>query len=133
MPNVGTALPLYIAIQAFLGQPDFTHQSIIEYVAQSTQTGSVLNSTTVTIPAGSGLSVNLSQVFPAISNCQFIVIQDITATGQPFSVGFSAGALVAVAASSPFCWVANGGVPPTLYLTNPNGAAGNVQISVVSL
>lgn len=133
MANVGTALPLYIAIQAFLGQPDFTHQTVAEFIAQSTQTGSVVNSLTVNIPAGGSVVAALATLMSAISNTQFVIVQDVTSVPQAFNFGFSAPASVPIAPAAPMCWVQNGGVPPTIYLSNVNAGASTIQVTVVSL
>ena len=127
--------PLAVYIEAFLGAPDYSHQTLITFTSASTATAAVQQSTLLTVNANTtDLSFNLASYFPGISNCQFVVIQDVTNPGQPFSVGSNAGGRFSVQASSPMCWMQNGGNPPIIYLTNPSSTtASSILVSVASL
>jgi hypothetical protein len=125
------ALPKLLAVymQAFLGEPDYSHQTGINFVAPSTLQGGALFTTAIEIPAGGNAGANLQSLFPGATNVQFVALMDITNPGQAFTIN----GLIPVAAGSPIAWVQNGGAPPNLTLTNPGVAAGLVQAVVISL
>lgn len=126
--------PLAVFLQAFLGQPDFTHQSMINYTSPTTGTAGFIETYTANIPTGGGIvPVNLATLFPAATNVQFLAIVDITNPGQPFNFGINNNSpLVAIPASGFAAWMQNGGAPPTIYLSNINAAASQVQIALAS-
>jgi hypothetical protein len=124
MANINATLQqAYVALQAFLGSPDFSHQTAANFVTPQTQQAAVLDSGTIDIPVSTvDQATNLATMFPACQNCSFIMIQDITpAPGQPFNFTTVAGGVrLAVLANGFVAWMVNGGVPPTIYLSNPS-------------
>lgn len=127
MANINATLQqAYIALQAFLGSPDFSHQTAVNFVNPSTQQAAVLDSGTIDIPIATvDQATNLATMFPACQNCAFIIIQDITPSpGQPFNFTTVAGSgRLAVAANGFIAYTVNGGAPPTIYLSNPSASA----------
>lgn len=123
-------------LQAFLGSPDFQHQTVANFQSNETFTAAAVANTIVSVPANTtDQAVNLATLFPALTATSFIVVQDVTATpGQPFSVTTVSGSgRIAIAGGGFLAWTQNGGAPPTLYLTNPSTTtASDIQISVMS-
>lgn len=129
------AQQFYISLQAYLGLPDYSHQTIIDYVAPSTLTAAVQGGTIITVPTSTtDQAVNLATYNPAVSACLFISIQDVTNPGQPFSFGTATGTgRIQVPASGFVALMVNGTSLPTIYLTNPSASvASEILVSIAS-
>jgi hypothetical protein len=128
----------YISLQAYLGYPDYSHVTAIDYssaASNPTLTAAAQSSTPVSVAANTtDQSFNLATLFPALTGLVFISLVDITGTPQPFSFGTAAGTgRQSVAAGAWAAWMPNGGAPPTIFLTNPSTTtASNILISVLS-
>lgn len=127
---------LKIYLQCFLGEPTFAHETVVNYQNADTDTGAVVQDVLINVPVSTtDQQVVLATYFPNISNCRFIVVQDLTNPGQQFSFATDAGSnRVPVQAGAFVAWVQDGGAPKSLYLTNPSATtASDILISVVSL
>jgi hypothetical protein len=131
----GTAQPTYISLQAYLGPSDYAHQTVIDYVSPQTQTATVANMVTISVPASTSYqAVNLATLFPSLTSCVFLSAVDVTSPGQGFSISTVNGSgNITVAPGAWFAYMPNSGAPPTVYLTNTSTTAALVQISVMSL
>jgi hypothetical protein len=131
----GTAQQVYISLQCYLGPPDYTHETLIDYVSPTTLTGIVPQTMPyILAPSASYTSVILATWFPAVANAIFLCILDQTVPGQPFGVSTSsATGSVQIAASSFWTYMPNGGTLPTVYLSNPSGSTASLlQIMCLS-
>jgi hypothetical protein len=124
----------YVSLQTYLGAPDYSHQTLIDYVSPTTFTAAAADSLTVTVPPSTtDQTANLATLFPGLQAALFVAIIDITVPGQTFSVTtVSGGGRVAVAGSSWFAYMPNTTTLPTLYLTNPNTTTADLKILVLS-
>jgi hypothetical protein len=123
-----TAQQAYVSVQAYLGLPDYTHQTVIDFVSQTTFTANAPLITTVTVPANTtDQSVNLATTFPGITAVLFLSVADVTNPGQPFSITTTSGSgRIQIAASSCAAYLTNSITPPTLFLTNPSVTTASV-------
>jgi len=129
-----TAQQAYISLRANLGYPDYTNQPLINFVSSTTFTAAALAINEVTVSANTtDQAVNLSTLFPALSNLLFVMFIDITTPGQPFSItSVSGSGRLSVAANSFYAYMPNTSSGPTLYLTNANSTSSLIQIAVLS-
>ena len=130
----GAPQSAYIALEAYLGYPDYSHQTVIDYVSPTTLQGIVQAGYPAIVPPNTtDQAGNLASLFPELAYLLFLVVMDATTPGQPFSFTTVAGSgRLSVAASSFFSYMPNGGTPPTLYLTNPNNTEALIQIGIIS-
>ena len=125
--------PLYISLQAFLGEPDYTHETILNFIAAATLTGSVVYKTTVAVPnSTTDQQVDMSALFPNLTACKMLVVIEVSSTPLAISVGLSAGTRVALTAGYPMIFFPNAGTPPDVYLTNASGSAAEVMVIAVA-
>ena len=121
-------------IQAFLGEPDFSHDTAINYKTADTATGAVVQTLLVNVSAGAtDFEVDLDDFFPAIDNCQFVAIQDVTNPTQAFSFATQPGGRKAIQAGAPVCWLQNGSTPGKIYLSNANAGVSQILVTIISL
>jgi hypothetical protein len=135
----GTSQQLYYSLQAYLGPPDYTHQTIIDIVSPTTFSAIIAQITNYEIAASTSYqSVNLSTIFPAVSNAIFLVVCDVTSPNQTFGISTvnGSGSITIAAITGTYggfwCCTPNGGTLPTLYMSNPNSTPGLLQIGVFS-
>lgn len=128
-----TSVPLYIAVQAFLGQPDYTHETILNFISGTTLTGTKVYKTTVALAdSTTDQQVNLATLFPNLTACKLLIVIEITSTPVAISIGFAAGASKALKAGYPFIFPLNGTAPGSLYLSNSSGGAAEVMVIAVA-
>lgn len=130
--------PAFIAIQAFLGIADESHQTAVDYQSASTTTGAALVKQNVSLPGGLTTSVSLATLFASCPSPQFFCAYDITSSpGQNFGINNSGGSSLAnffmVAPQSAWGYACDGNpLPATIYLYNPNATAGVVQLACIT-
>lgn len=127
----------YIALQAYMSEPNSTNVPAINYVSVPTLTCASADSYTANVPANTlpsaPVSVSLLAVFPNLTAPVFMAVYDDTNPGQTFYVGTGAGAqMIEVAAGGFFAVATGGALPSTIYLANPNPTGGVVKIAVMS-
>lgn len=127
----------YISLQAYLGAPDYSHETVIDFNSASTfpnLTAAVMEAYDYLLVNGASYTaVNLATQFPAISNAVFIAVMDVTVPGQTFGISTaSASGLVTIAPSCWWSFMPNGGALPTIYLTNTNATSGLIRIAALS-
>ena len=129
-----SSVPLYIGLEAWVGQPDITHETALNFLSPATLTAQAVYKTIINLPALTvNQLLNLAALFPAATACKFIALIDVTTIGQTFSVGTAPGAATPVKASSPFLWMPNENAPPNLYLSNPSATlASDILVVLVS-
>jgi hypothetical protein len=125
----------YISIQAYLGPPDYSHITAIDYVSPTIQTAAVMDALEISIPGSTSYqAVALGTLLAALSAGVFLSLSDITSPNQSFGVSTVNGSGgVTIAPGGFWAYMPNGGAFPTLYLSNPNSGAGLVRIAVMSL
>jgi hypothetical protein len=131
--------PVYIALQAFLGVADESHQIGIDFESGSSLTGAALaKSPPINLPATSTTMVSLATYFANCLSPVFFGAMDLVTTpGQNFGISIVGGASTAsffmVAAESVFGYACDGNTLPTnVYLYNPNTTAGIVQLVCIT-
>jgi hypothetical protein len=130
--------PAYVAIQAFLGVADESHQTAVDFQSASTLTGAAIVKQTINLPGLLTTSVSLTTLFANCVSPQFFCAYDITTSpGQNFGINNSGGSSLAnffmVAANSAWGYACDGNpLPATIYLYNPNAAAGVVQLACIT-
>ena len=121
-------------IQAFLGEPDWSHDTAINYKTADTATGAVVQTLLVNVlAAATDYEVDLDVLFPVVDNCQFVAVQDVTNPTQAFSFATQPGGRKAIQAGAPICWLQNGGRPGKIYLSNANAGTSQILVTVISL
>ena len=126
--------PANIALQAFLGIADQSHETAIDFNS-SGLTGAALVKQVVNVPGStSSQAVSLATLFAGCLSPQFFVVFDDTPSpGQNFGVSVSGGNFQMVAAASWWGYCCDGeALPATLYLSNPNSAAGTIVIACIT-
>lgn len=127
--------PAYVAIQAFLGPADESHETVVDFESSSI-TGAAVLKYVANIPATTTISVSLSTVFAAASSPQFMCAFDATTSpGQNFGINYSGagGPFSMVAAASAWGYPCDGSaLPSTVYLYNPNTSAGVVVLGCIT-
>jgi hypothetical protein len=125
--------PVNIALQAFLGVADESHETAIDFES-SNITGAALAKYVAVIPATSSISVNLATVFANCLSPQFLVVFDNTPSpGQNFGVSINGVPYANVAAASWWGYCCDGTtLPANLYLNNLNSSASTIVIAVIT-
>jgi hypothetical protein len=131
--------PAYIAIQAFLGVADESHQTGIDFQSASTVTGAaLLKSPPINLTGLATTSFSLATYFSNALSPVFFGAMDITSTpGQNFGISLSGGASTAnffmVGPNAAFGYACDGNIlPSTVYLYNPNATVGIVQLVCIT-
>ena len=130
--------PAYIALQAFLGVADESHQTAVDFESNSTLTGAALVKQTIQLPGTMTTSVSLATLFANCVAPQFFCAYDITPSpGQNFGVNNSGGSSLSnffmVAPGSVWGYACDGNpLPATIYLYNPNATTGVVQLACIT-
>jgi len=132
--------PAFIALQAFLGIADESHQTGIDFESASTLTGAaVAKSPPINLPASVVTAVSLATYFANCLSPVFFGAMDLTLTpGQNFGIstvngGLSTANFFMVAPNSVWGYACDGNpLPATIYLYNPNSSAGVVQLVCIT-
>ena len=127
--------PAYVALQAFLGVADESHDTAIDFETNSNFTGAAIAKQVISVPGStSSESVSISTLFPNCPSPQFFAVYDLTPSpGQPFGVSLDGTNFAHVAAGSFFSYVCDGtALPSTIYLKNANTAASTIAIVCIT-
>jgi hypothetical protein len=131
--------PAFIALQAFVGIADESHQTGIDFESASTLTGAALaKSPPINLPALTATPISLATYFSNCPSPVFFGAMDLTTTpGQNFGISLSGGASTSnffmVAPNSVWGYACDGNpLPSTVYLYNPNATVGIVQLVCIT-
>lgn len=126
-----TPAPITIQMLACLGYLNQANTTIFQFAAPPSWTAAFAGKTVVTLPPNTNnINVPLSTLFPGITNCYGIFVQEVTAVPLGFSVGDSTGNTEPMAPSGFYAKSPNGGVPQNLFFGNTTASPVNVEIGV---
>lgn len=105
--------------------------NFVRYVENPANQASVNVETPVSVPANTNYqAVNLATLFPALSNGQVLVVQEITQPGTGFDISAdNSNVGFPVRANSIFAVGING--LPTFYVSNPSSTAIQLLVTVL--
>lgn len=126
--------PAYIALQAFLGPANESHQTAIDFESTSTLTGAALSKATISVPATTTVSVSTATYFANCPSPQFFcAYDDTTSPGQNFGVSLAGSPYAMVAARSFWGYTCDGSaLPATISLYNPNASASVITLACIT-